>query len=194
MTRLFTIMFVIATTASVANAQFDEGLPMTDQLGGGPSYSSPTTTGNGRTSRPQPTRTNTPTYQPQRTNTVNNNNGIRPTYQPNQLQQAQNIANAVAALGPAIQQVRQNAQQLRAQNGGYLIRRNNNNRAGGRVFQPRNRYGDYFTPQDAQQVRRDLIRDGYQNVQIAQHPHNGQWQQENQPSRRRWGVFGSRRR
>lgn len=39
MTRLFTIMFVFATTATTANAQFDDGLPMTDQLGGGSGYS-----------------------------------------------------------------------------------------------------------------------------------------------------------
>ena len=193
MTRLFTFIFVIATTASVANAQFGDGLPMTDQLGSGGSYSSSATSGNGRTSGPQPTRINTPTFQPRRTNSTINNNGFRPAYQPNQLQQAQNIANAVAALGPAIQQVRQNAQQRRAQNGGYLIPPNNN-RTGGRMLQPRNRYGDYFTRQDAQQVRRDLIRDGYQDVQIAQHPHNAQWQRENQPSQMRWGVFGRRRR
>lgn len=193
MTRLFTFIFVIATTASAANAQFGDGLPMSDQLGSGPSYSSPTSSGSGRTSRQQTTRVNTPTFQPQRTNSSINNNGFRPNYQPNQLQQAQNIANAVAALGPAFQQVRQNAQQRRAQNGGYLLPRNNNP-TGGRLFQPRNRYGDYFTRQDAQQVRRDLIRDGYQDVQIAQHPHNGQWQRENQPSQMRWGVFGRRRR
>ena len=185
MTRLFTFILVIATTASVANAQFGDGLPMTDQLGSGGGYSS--SASNSRTSRTQST------YQPQLTNTFGNGGGFQPSYQPNQFQQAQDIANAVAALGPAIQQVRQNAQQRRAQNGGYLFPRNNN-RASGRWLQPRNRYGDYFSRQDAQQVRQDLIRDGYQNVQIAPHPHNGQWQRENQPSRMRWGVFGRRRR
>lgn len=194
MTRILTILFVVSTWASFASAQ---GLPLTDQLGGssgsvsGSTYRSPRTTT--RSSRPRTTTSYRPS---QRSANGVNNGGFRPvTYPQNQMQTAQQIANAVAALGPAIQQTRQNLQQMRAQNGGTLFPRNNHRFGNQNGFvnrwAPQNRYGDYFTPGDAQQVRRDLMRSGYRNVQVVPHPHNRFY--GGQPARQRWGVhYGNR--
>ncbi len=193
MTRLFiaTIAItVIAASTSAAHAQWGGGLPMTDQLGSGSASQRSTF----QTPRSTPSRNSNNRVQRNNNNYRPNNNYRQPTRQisPQQIQQ---IANAAAALGPAIQQVRQNMQQIRAQNGGYLIPRNNNGGFGnGRIFQgqqPSQRFGDYFSRQGANQVRQDLMRSGYQNVQVIQHPHNQYY--GSQPNRQRWGVhFGNR--
>lgn len=189
LTALFSAL-LITTAFQSANAQFDDGLPMQDSFGGSGIYgldSTPSSQGLPRTTGSFPT----PTYNPPR-RTAPPVRQIQPghsTFVPQQNsfspQQAQEIANAVAALGPAYQQARANMQQIRAQNGGYLIPRNNNGGLGGfrnaPAFQQRpmaqpqrgfQRYTDTFGRADAQRVRQGLIGSGYRDVRIAEHPDN----------------------
>ena len=158
----------------VANTIQAQGLPLTDQLGGGsgnfssrPTYTAP------RTNYSAPRTTFRPQYtQPSR--------GFTP-------QHAQQIANAAQQLGPALQQARQNLQQIRQRNGGYLIPRNNRQS----FAQPQNRYTD-ADRQGARWAANSLRRNGYRNVQVQPHPHN-QWRQQRglQPL---YGVFHNGRR
>lgn len=203
MTRLFTLIMILSA-ASIANAQYDEGLPMSDSLGSG--IYGLGGGGGGYTPAQVSPSVYTPTYrQPQ------NRGGFQGGQQGISPQQMQNIATAAAALGPAIQQARQNLQQIRAQNGGYLIPRNNNNGGlfgGGRIgngrllnrlanagqrqpWQGMQRYTDTFGANDANRVRQALIQDGYNNVQVYEDPNNG-WrrQQGMQPI---YGVYHGQR-
>lgn len=203
MTRLLTFVMILSA-ATIANAQYDDGLPMSDSIGSG-IYG----LGGGNTYNPTQMTPSVPSYTPTYRQ-PRNQGGFYGSQQGISPQQMQNIANAAAALGPAIQQARQNLQQIRAQNGGYLIPRNNNGGlfGGGRVgngrllnrlanarqaqpWQGMQRYTDTFGYNDANSVRQALIRDGYQNVQIYENPNNG-WrtQQGMQPV---YGVYYGQR-
>lgn len=203
MTRLLTFVLIMSA-ATIANAQYDDGLPMSDSLGSGV-YG----LGGGTSYNPGPIPATVPSYtptyrQPQyQGGGFNTGQGISP-------QQIQNIANAAAQLGPALQQARQNLQQIRAQNGGYLIPRNNNGGlfGGGRIgngrllnrlanagqrqpWQGMQRYTDTFGANDAHSVRQALIQNGYNNVQVYEDPNNA-WraQQGMQPI---YGVYYDQR-
>lgn len=183
MTRLLTFVLMITATATFASAQ-GGGLPMTDQLGGGGGFGS-NAGGYSSGYTPRVASTRAPTYRPSTGGFRSVGQGISP-------QQVQNIANAAAALGPALQQARQNLQQVRAQNGGYLIPRNGNSgfgSGGGRLinrmlngqpnggWQGMNRYTDTFGHADARRVQQSLVNDGYRNAQIYGNPNNG-WRQQ----------------
>jgi len=210
LTAVFSAL-LIATACQSAQAQYNDGLPMQDSFGGGggvfgldtptrsPAGGLPRTTGSFPNPYPSATRSAAPVRQPQQSRSafIPQTNSFSP-------QQAQEIANAVAALGPAMQQARANMQQIRAQNGGYLIPRNNNSGfrgfGNGQAFQqqqrlqplaqaPRGfqRYSDTFGMADARRVSQGLIGSGYRNVRIAEHPDNGRRVRQGLP--RIFGVY-----
>lgn len=179
MTRCIPTLVIVFVTALLSNPSLNaQGLPMTDQLGGGSGvYGTGSSGGYTSSTRATPRTSYTP-------RTTNTNRGFQPQTRGMSPQQAQEMANAIAALGPAMQQARQNLQQIRARNGGTLYPQQNRsgglfgNRQPSNLNQPtRQRYSDVFGYQNAQQVRRNLLRNGYRNVRVQNHPHNA-WRQQ----------------